>query len=286
MTSTHILMGAINKETNKYEYPRIATKENSYKCPDCDKDVILRKGNVRVHHFAHAHIYTDDKCKYYNNPGESQIHKDAKNALKLILETFNIIILSRNCNKCKDIININIEKQNDNFIVQKEYSFNFNDSKKIADIAYLENDTIKYIFEVCYKHKTDSYGRPEPWFEINAEDFLNKINTSDYNDNIKLSCIRSKKCENCIKKELEEVERRRIRELEEVERQRIKELEQKRQKELIVIKKEKSKEIMDRLRFEHKKCSKCKYERCKKCVDKLWKKHYDVLNNYLANLHL
>jgi hypothetical protein len=40
--SNHFSMGAINKTTNKYEYPRIATKgKNKYKCPCCEKDVIF-----------------------------------------------------------------------------------------------------------------------------------------------------------------------------------------------------------------------------------------------------
>jgi len=33
-------MGAINKTTNKYEYPKIANKINKYKCPFCEKDVV------------------------------------------------------------------------------------------------------------------------------------------------------------------------------------------------------------------------------------------------------
>ena len=35
--SYHFAMGAINKTTNKYEYPRIANKCNKYKCPSCEK---------------------------------------------------------------------------------------------------------------------------------------------------------------------------------------------------------------------------------------------------------
>jgi competence CoiA-like predicted nuclease len=42
--SNHFSMGAINKTTNKYEYPKIANKINKYKCPFCEKDVIFRNG--------------------------------------------------------------------------------------------------------------------------------------------------------------------------------------------------------------------------------------------------
>ncbi len=37
--SHHFSMGAINKLTNEYEYPKIAEKGNKYMCPECKKDV-------------------------------------------------------------------------------------------------------------------------------------------------------------------------------------------------------------------------------------------------------
>ena len=36
-----ISLGAINKKTNEYCYPKIANKKDNYVCPDCNKDVIL-----------------------------------------------------------------------------------------------------------------------------------------------------------------------------------------------------------------------------------------------------
>ena len=47
--STHFSMGAINKTTNKYEYPKIENKINKYKykCPFCEKDVIFRNGKIK-----------------------------------------------------------------------------------------------------------------------------------------------------------------------------------------------------------------------------------------------
>ena len=32
--SNHFYMGAINKLTNDYEYPKIADRNNKYKCPN------------------------------------------------------------------------------------------------------------------------------------------------------------------------------------------------------------------------------------------------------------
>ena len=102
-------MGAINKTTNQYEYPKKATKTNTYACPDCKKDVILRKGEIRVPHF--AHYKSDNPCTYYERPGESQIHKDAKLALKTILEEDQDVCIVRSCGTCNHIIKHHIDKR-------------------------------------------------------------------------------------------------------------------------------------------------------------------------------
>ena len=34
-----IALGAINKITGEYIYPKIANKNDKYICPDCDKDL-------------------------------------------------------------------------------------------------------------------------------------------------------------------------------------------------------------------------------------------------------
>lgn len=287
--SKHILMGAINKETNQYEYPRIATKNNKYMCPDCNKDVILRKGNIRVHHFAHSK--SENPCLYYDRPGESQIHKDAKMALKLILEQNKDICINRKCNRCSNISKTNIDKTTSTSTsnVKCEHSFNYNNSNKRADVAYLENNDLKYIFEICYKNKTLSNNRPEPWFEIDAENLIFLINNHNDNSVLDINCIRSEICIKCIKIEEEEKEKRRIfleqekernkKLLEEMERLQIKLEEEKKERDNILkIRREKSEEIMSKLKAEHKRCSKCKsWERCKKCVDKLWKKHNEII---------
>lgn len=79
--SLHIQkLGAINKITKQYCCPILANKNDEYICPECNKSLILKQGKLRIHHFSH---YKDDNpCNYYNNPSETQIHKDAKLAIK------------------------------------------------------------------------------------------------------------------------------------------------------------------------------------------------------------
>jgi competence CoiA-like predicted nuclease len=89
---SHILsLGAINKITQEYVYPKIANKKDEYICPECNKELILVQGNVRVHHFRHK-VDSINPCYHYSKPTESQIHKDAKMLMKTLLEKKLIFI--------------------------------------------------------------------------------------------------------------------------------------------------------------------------------------------------
>jgi hypothetical protein len=202
--SNHFSMGAINKTTNKYEYPKIANKNNKYKCPFCEKDVIFRNGKIKQSHF--AHYKSDNPCSYYKKPTETQIHKDAKLLLKTILDNKNKLSFYRECYKCEFqeptmcnyIISSNDYNETTKAVI--EYKFFYNNSNRSADVALTDNNDIKYIFEICYKNKTKEENRPEPWFEINAENLINSVNCNNVNENgeIELECIRRHyRCDYC-----------------------------------------------------------------------------------------
>ena len=186
-------LGAFIKNTKIYITPNIANKNDNYICPDCDNDLIICKGNIKKHYFRHK-VNLNNPCNYYTSPNESQIHKDAKLFFKNILE-FNKIFLTRFCNNCKNNIIFDISRLNDTSYIQLEYKFDFNSSTKYADIAFIDNNTIKYIFEICYKNKTNNDNRPEPWFELNAENISNI--TPNENNEFYFKCIRDIKCEHC-----------------------------------------------------------------------------------------
>lgn len=78
----HFVSGAINKETTEYVFPSIASKENNYCCPHCNNDVILRKGTVRVHHFAHKNEASS--CSYYTKPTQYHLIHDLKMAMSTL----------------------------------------------------------------------------------------------------------------------------------------------------------------------------------------------------------
>jgi hypothetical protein len=264
--SNHFSMGAINKTTNKYEYPKIANKINKYKCPFCEKDVIFRNGKIKKPHF--AHYKSENPCSYYEKPNETQIHKDAKLLMKTLLDNKRCINIYRKCYYCNSeesdaddsfiiydneeieyFLNIKIDEYNDTQ-ANIEYKFNYNNSKKSADVALLKNNELKYIFEICYKNKTKEENRPEPWFEIKAETLINETNTGDNvneEGEIEIECIRDYKCVCC--KDKEEYERKRHREI--IEKCQIKEREQKLENnELLLMGKEDSRTIETKMKIE------------------------------------
>lgn len=214
--SNHFYMGAINKLTNDYEYPKIADRNNKYKCPNCEKDVIFRKGQIKQPHF--AHYKSESPCYYYDKPSESQIHKDAKLLMKKLLDNKTYISINIRCKYCENRhcpcdkgydYDLSSDDYNENTKAVIEYKFNHNNSLRSADVAFLENEKIKCIFEICYKNKTKDENRPEPWFEIKAEDLINNINSIENIDEngVIIDCIRDFKCEECIYYEQEEKKR-------------------------------------------------------------------------------
>ncbi len=189
-----ISLGAINKTTGCYVYPRIANKKDKHFCPDCDKELVLCQGTKRVHHFRHK-VDSINQCNRYNNPTESQIHKDAKMLLKHLLENKIQLYFERTCEKCNKKDTYELEEISKGSKILLEHRFEYN-GLKIADVAYLENSIMYCIFEICNTHKTCDEHRPEPWFEINANTLINIANDNK-SSSIIIPCMRCIKCDEC-----------------------------------------------------------------------------------------
>ena len=193
-------LGAINKLTGEYVYPKIANKKDEYICPECNKDLILVQGEIRVHHFRHK-VDSINPCHHYSKPTESQIHKDAKMLMKTLLENKTHIQFIRECVSCKISAEINLPETTEGSIITLEHRFNYYDELRIADVAHTLNGEIKGIYEICNTHKTCSENRPEPWVEIDANSLLTLVNTNTNNEPLIINCIRCEKCEKCDKKQ-------------------------------------------------------------------------------------
>jgi glycerol-3-phosphate cytidylyltransferase-like family protein len=259
--ATHFSMGAINKDTSNYEYAKIASKKNKYKCPSCHKDVIFRNGKIKSPHYAHKK--SESQCFYYDKPTESQIHKDAKMLLKSLLDNKQCINVFKRCKYCKpktiedfceggcDDVEYIDTYYNENTKAIIEYKFNYNNSKRRADVALIEDDKIKYIFEICNKNKTKEENRPEPWVEIKAIELINNVNSykPDDDEGIDIDCIRDYKCDYCI--ECEENEKKMY--LIEKQKEREREMEMERM-EMERERKEREREIEMEMEFERLGC--------------------------------
>jgi hypothetical protein len=194
-------LGAINKNTGEYMYPKIANKTDEYICIDCKRDLILCQGEKRIHYFRHYN--EKDPCMIYKNPSESQIHKDGKLLLKKILETINEIKFIRKCKNCKEIIEKEIPKRNEKTMIEIEKPFIYY-GKKVGDVVQSENDNI-IIYEIYYTHRTEEKNRPEPWFEIEAIKLINKVNNLENLEKIEIDCIREDYCEKCEEERLKKL---------------------------------------------------------------------------------
>jgi hypothetical protein len=200
MTSI-ISLGAINKLTGEYVYPKIANKKDEYSCPECNKDLIICQGDVRVHHFRHK--VATNPCHHYSSPTETQIHKDAKLLMKTLLDKKIPVSFVRNCCCCKNNEEFEIPETSETSNIQFEYRFEYH-GPKVADVAYIDNGEILCIFEICNTHKTRGENRPEPWFEIDAETLIRVANDNCLSQ-IQIPCIRCEKCEDCVEREKKQI---------------------------------------------------------------------------------
>jgi len=202
----HFEHGALDKQTKHLVDPQLAAKRVLYECPDCERDVFVRKGEIKVPHFAHRKD-KNASCTYFNrNPSKDQQHRNAQLKLKQFLERGIEVEISRICiGNCGSVSNWGVNYTSDS-IIKLEHSFKYNDSTKKADVAFLHDGKIIVIFEVVHTHYTKERDRPEPWHEISASE-INKISSDS--KSVKLTCLRQKVCKACILRQSQE-ERARI----------------------------------------------------------------------------
>jgi len=190
--------GAIQTDNNEYVLPYKAEKNKNYKCIGCQQKLILKKGKIRKCHFAH---YSETNCFYFEHPNESELHKEAKHKLASWLKQQKKIDIFMECcqtkydgNKCGYEADEPTIEYEENDKVEIEYRDTNN--KYIADIAVINNNKVKYIFEIKNTHATITDVRPEPWFEIEALEIIQQ----EDRDEVGLTCIRDNKiryCDNC-----------------------------------------------------------------------------------------
>jgi len=225
--SKHFTSGAFIRGTETFVTVNNAKRGEKYECPHCNGPVCFKRGKILRPHFAHH--ASDNPCYYYDKPSESQIHKDAKFAIRTELNEHREFAFYRVCSDCKcetECFRITADLYNENTKGMCEYDcrFKYNDAWKIPDVALVDDGKIVFISEICYKHKTLENNRPPdiPWVEIKAESFIQYINSTD-DVVLKIQCMRDYVCDKCIQKNAEkerQIENERLKR-EELERERI-----------------------------------------------------------------
>jgi hypothetical protein len=155
-----------------YVLPLYADRDEAYTCIDCESPVIVKKGKLRKHHFAHKNI---SSCTYFDHPNEAQIHKHVKYQFAELLKAQTPIHIGWGCDMCNADCYFSQEKSIIEYKSGDEVILEYRDEngKWVADIAVINNGLIRYIFEIQNTHKTVTY-RPEPWYEIHVDDFMNE----------------------------------------------------------------------------------------------------------------
>lgn len=95
--------------------------DGPFSCPECDCEVILKKGRVKIHHFAHK---SAARCAY--GAGESQKH------LRTKLGIYKALVKRADCSECE------LEKRLDG--VRPDVIFSVNNKRVVVEV---QNSTIK-----------------------------------------------------------------------------------------------------------------------------------------------
>jgi hypothetical protein len=182
------LLGAINKDTKKYENIVSVNKQNQYKCVGCNEDLILRKGEKKFQSFIHKNL---NRCEYFKNPTPEQLLLDAKLFLKTLLETNKVDIFGE-CRICIKKIKMDIPEYNETKSIQMDYGFE-NDQ---MDLVYSDSEKkIICAFEVFNKQpiKPIEY----PCYQIHMLELIHTQITCFATGKLELNCRKRDLCGQC-----------------------------------------------------------------------------------------
>lgn len=189
--------GAIRVATGCYESPSIALKHEDYQCPECRREVILRRGDINIAHFSHKASL--DPCRRYNGNGgggEGSRHLNAKLILKNILETNRHFTIIQSCSMCK---NPDYHTIPTNAKPQLEVRV----AGGVADV-YVKVGDREIIFEVFNTHAIRH--RNGEWYELTCGEIEEQYRPAG---KITMDCCRSWRCVSC-EAEVQKIHERRI----------------------------------------------------------------------------
>jgi len=148
-----------------------ATRENKYFCPACKMPLIVRKGDIKIHHFAHK------SCNFCSQ--ETVIHKTAKLLLqKLVSDWKNEIApppkVNRKCQICHATIQQPLPDKVQSAVLEVTLS-----DGSIIDVALMGSEKVLAGIEVKVTHEVNSEkaeSLPIPFIEIDGYSFVENPN--------------------------------------------------------------------------------------------------------------
>ena len=135
-------------ENGEEVYPKEANKKTQYYCPDCNKELIFKSGEINTPHFAHK--YDPEYCDFHHYP-ETENHLRAKWKVRDAVNQNKTIYLTRCCYECRSPFTQIVPTKN--LHASLEYTLS---SGHRADVAILdEADKLKAVIEIQETHPVD-----------------------------------------------------------------------------------------------------------------------------------
>lgn len=197
---------AFNTYTGLYDHPKLASKYVKYTCPDkdCGQPVFLCYGEKYKPHFRH---YCKSNCvRYKTCLNESEKHMEGKRLLaSLICKGYNIIFENK-CNgtmkaTCKVKKHETCLRKEEDCCIEEEYGMEYKGSFIKFDLVNKNNviDEINEGYEIYVSHRTLEESRPSyiKWYEISADEIINKIKEIGEDKKIILKNRRVWQCKDC-----------------------------------------------------------------------------------------
>lgn len=175
------------------------TGQKGVTCLDCGCDLVVKKGNIKQHHFAHA---KGSACSSYSGytgkGGETMEHYKAKSKIAERFNNAEKLEISRRlcigCSKNEVITDLTVYKRNGYFACIEFPYTDLKGIKRKADVAVIDNSgNCHFIVEIKKTHATPEENREGcVWVELCATSVIH--NTDD-----KFVCIRcpNRYCADC-----------------------------------------------------------------------------------------
>lgn len=121
----------------------VTREDGPFTCICCDTSLVLRKGNVRKHHFAHSVSEYDRTC---SGTGESWSHLHAKTIISTMFDMFTFVF------PCKDCGKVLHQKRFSSTIHCSRMEHEVLDRRYRLDVAMLRNNKVCAAIEVLHTH--------------------------------------------------------------------------------------------------------------------------------------